>query len=255
MIGRRLVLAGAAGLVVMPAFAAAGAPELTIFELRQYTVRGGTRAAFTRLFGERFVTSQDAVGSHVRAVFRDLDDPDRFVWIRGFADMPARQAALESFYFGPVWKAHREQANAMIVDSDNVLLLKPVAGTIGPQMLGGGGLVRIAIHRLRDVDPGAFADAFASRLQPAIAAAGGRVAATLATEAAPNNFPRLPVRDHDPVFLWIAPFPDEAAERAFSRRLNATNGWRDGLADAVLPAFMQKPEILRLVPSITVPDA
>jgi quinol monooxygenase YgiN len=254
MIDRRLFLAGATGVAVMPAFAAAPS-ALTIFELRQYTVKGGTRAAFTQLFEEQFVTSQDEVGSHVRAVFRDLDDPDRFVWIRGFADMPARKAALESFYYGPVWKVYREQANAMIVDSDNVLLLKPVAATIEPQMLDRKGVIRIAIHRLRDVDPAAFAAAFAARLQPAIAAAGGRVAATLATEAAANTFPRLPVREHDPVFLWIALFPDEAAEHAFSRRLNAASGWRDGIAEAVLPAFMQKPETLRLVPSITVPDA
>lgn len=254
MIDRRLFLAGAAGTAVLPAFAAVP-PALTVFELRQYTVKGGTRAAFTRLFEAQLVASQDAVGSHVRAVFRDLDDPDRFVWMRGFADMPARKAALEAFYYGPVWKAHREQANGMIVDSDNVLLLKPVAGMIGPRAIGGRGLVRIAIHRLRDVDPAAFAEAFAARLQPAIAAAGGRVTVTLVTETAPNDFPRLPVREKDPVFLWIAHFPDEAAERDFTRRLNAASGWRDGLADAVLPAFMQKPEVLRLVPSIPVPDA
>lgn len=254
MIDRRLFLAGAVSAAALPAFAAPP-PALSVVELRQYTVRGGTRAAFTRLFEEQFVTSQDDVGSHVRAVFRDLDDPDRFVWMRGFADMAARKAALEAFYYGPVWKAHREQANAMIVDSDNVLLLRPVTGAAGPRMLGGDGLVRIAIHRLHDVDPAAFAEAFATRLQPAIAAAGGRVAAALATESAANTFPRLPVREHDPVFLWIARFPGEAAERAFTRRLNAASGWRDGLADAVLPAFMQKPEVLRLVPSIPVPDA
>jgi len=56
MIDRRLFLAGAAGLAVLPAFAAV----LTVFELRQYTVRGGTRAAFTRLFEAQFVASQDA---------------------------------------------------------------------------------------------------------------------------------------------------------------------------------------------------
>ena len=122
-------------------------------------------------------------------------------------------------------------------------------------MLGGKGVGRIAIHRLHDVDPATFGEAFTTRLQPAIAAAGGRVVATLATETAANTFPRLPVREHDPVFLWIARFPDEAAERAFTRRLDAAGGWRDGLADAVLPAFMQKPEVLRLVPSIPVPDA
>jgi hypothetical protein len=121
--------------------------------------------------------------------------------------------------------------------------------------LGGKHLVRVAIHRLRGADPAAFASFFAERMEPAIAAAGGRVVATLTTETAANTFPRLPVREGDPVFLWMAPFADEAAERAFGEKLNAASGWRDGIADALLPALMQKPEVLRLVPSITVPDA
>ena len=253
MIDRRLFLAGAAGATIAPA-ASAEAPMLGVFELRQYTLKGGTRAAFTGLFGREFVTTQDAVGAHVRAVFRDLDDPDRFVWMRGFADMDARKAALEAFYFGPVWKAHRTEANAMIVDSDNVLLLKPLTGAIGPRTLGAKGIVRIAIHRLRDVDPDAFATFFATVMAPGIAHAGGFVVATLTTEAAANTFPRLPVREHDPVFLWIAHFPDEAAERAFTRRWNALQGWRDGIVDTLLPALMQKPEVLRLAPTITLPD-
>ena len=32
--------------------------------------------------------------------FTDLDRPDHFVWLRGFADMAARRAGLESFYAG-----------------------------------------------------------------------------------------------------------------------------------------------------------
>ena len=57
--------------------------------------------------------------------FRDLDDADRFVWLRGFESMAARPAALGAFYDGPVWKAHREAANATMIDSDDVLLLQP----------------------------------------------------------------------------------------------------------------------------------
>src|SRR5260370_24119248 len=56
--------------------------------------------------------------------FRDIGDPDRFVWLRGFPDMAARAGALRRFYGGPVWKAHRNEANATMIDSDNVLLLR-----------------------------------------------------------------------------------------------------------------------------------
>jgi len=254
MVDRRLFLAGAAGVAIAPALAEEKT-ALQVIELRQYTLKGGTRAAFASLFAREFVTTQNEVGSHVRAVFRDLDDPDRFVWIRGFADMDARKAALEAFYFGPVWQAHRTEANAMIVDSDNVLLLKPGTGSIGPHILGGKGVVWVAIYRLREVDPEAFAAFFATRMRSAIEAAGARILATLTTETAANSFTRLPVREHDPVFLWVAHFRDVAAERDFARAWATFAGWRDGIADSLLPALMQKPEVLRLVPIIQAPDA
>jgi hypothetical protein len=61
--------------------------------------------------------------------FRDVGDPDRFVWLRGFPDMETRATALQAFYGGPVWKEHRDAANATMVGSDNVLLLRPVSAT------------------------------------------------------------------------------------------------------------------------------
>ncbi len=57
--------------------------------------------------------------------FRDLDVSNRFVWLRGFPDMVARQQALEAFYGGPVWARHGPAAAATMIDSDDVLLLRP----------------------------------------------------------------------------------------------------------------------------------
>ena len=34
-------------------------------------------------------------------------------------------AMLAAFYDGPVWRAHRDEANATMIDSDDVLLLRP----------------------------------------------------------------------------------------------------------------------------------
>jgi quinol monooxygenase YgiN len=248
VIDRRLFMAGVAGSMMSPLHAESPL-ALNVFELRQYTLKGGTRSAFTRLFEREFVQSQERVGSHVLAVFRDLEDPDRFVWMRGFADMDARKGALEAFYSGPVWKEFRNEANGMMVDSDNVLLLKSAGGAIDTKALADQGVFRVAIHRLRGVDAASFRTFFDARMQSLIAAAGVRVVASLTTETAANNFPRLPVRENDPVFIWVSRFRDEAAEGDFSRRLQAMSGWRDGIAETLLPALMQKAEVLRLVPS------
>ena len=95
-----------------------------IVELRQYTLHPQQREVLIDLFDREFVETQEALGMRVLGQFRDLDRPDQFVWLRGFADMPARQRALEGFYGGPVWAAHRHAANATMIDSDNVHLLR-----------------------------------------------------------------------------------------------------------------------------------
>jgi len=96
-----------------------------VVELRQYTLHPGQRDVLIDLFDREFVETQEAVGMAILGQFRDLDDPDRFVWLRGFDDMPRRAQALGCFYGGPVWKAHKDQANATMIDSDDVLLLRP----------------------------------------------------------------------------------------------------------------------------------
>jgi len=98
---------------------------LEVLELRQYTLHPGQRDVVIDLFDREFPEAQDAVGMPVLGQFRDLDDPDRLVWLRGFSTMQTRHEALSAFDGGPVWQTHRELANATMIDSDNVLLLRP----------------------------------------------------------------------------------------------------------------------------------
>jgi len=102
-----------------------------VVELRQYTMHPGKRDVLIDLFDREFIESQEALGIKIIGQFRDLDRPDRFVWLRGFRDMSSRARALTDFYGGPVWKARREAANATMIDSDNVLLLRPALSTSG----------------------------------------------------------------------------------------------------------------------------
>ncbi len=109
-------------------------PEQTccpIVELRQYTLHPGKRHVLIDLFDREFIEPQEALGMKIIGQFRDVDNRNRFVWLRGFRDMASRAQALQNFYGGPVWKAHREAANATMVDSDNVLLLRPASPASG----------------------------------------------------------------------------------------------------------------------------
>jgi hypothetical protein len=239
---RRAILA--AGLAAALPAAATEAPP-PIVELRQYTCRAGRRDELITLFEQRFVAPQDAVGARVLGIFRDRDDPDRFAWMRGFDSMAARADALTAFYDGPVWRAHREAANATILDSDNVLLLRPTqpGGGLGPAR--GDGRFLAFIHYLDDALIAPFGDYFETYMRPSIAADGAEVMATFSSETSRNTFPRLPIRERDRVFVWFAR-PGAGGEAAFLARRGARSGWRDAAPETLLLAFMRKPERVRL---------
>src|SRR5260370_11972340 len=96
-----------------------------IVELRQYTLHPGKRDTLIDLFEREFIETQEAVGIKVIGQFRNVDDPDRFVWLRGFWDMASRAKALQDFYCGPLCKAHREATNPTLFYSYNFLFLLP----------------------------------------------------------------------------------------------------------------------------------
>jgi hypothetical protein len=179
-----------------------------VIELRQYTLHPGKRDVLIELFDREFVESQEAVGMRIIGQFRDLERPDRFVWVRGFDSMAVRGAALPAFYGGPVWKAHSAAANATMIDVDDVLLLRP-AGTsfdLDPAVRGVPPTTTVVatIHFLAEP-----ADERTAGLLDGI-----RPLATLRTLDAENNFPALPVRTGEHVLVWFASHPDVESARA-----------------------------------------
>jgi len=232
----------------------ADAAGATIVELRQYRIIPGQRDAFVALFDREFVETQEAHGMRIVGQFRDLDDPNRFVWIRAFPDMATRERALNGFYFGPVWQAHRDEANPMLFDNDNVLLLHPAspAGDFPPAAARPApgappaphGLVVATIFYLWKAPEEGFSAFFDREMRPALDAAGIPVIAALEPENSPNTFPRLPVRQDEKLFVWIARFDSEADRAERIRRLEATPAWR-----ALMDRLERAPQVLRLQPT------
>ncbi|MES1201623.1 MAG: NIPSNAP family protein [Pseudomonadota bacterium] len=173
-----------------------------IYELRNYTMNPGRRDALITLFEREFLDSQEEMGAQVDGVFRNLDDPDRFVWLRSFADMESRKAALTAFYTSPVWLVNREAANATIADNDDVLLLRPVAPIASAD--ASASLIAAITFFPRDED--AFAAHFQDEIAPALHNENGELIASFATEHSPNTYPRLPIRENDTVFVALARF-------------------------------------------------
>lgn len=226
----------------------------SVFELRQYTLRPGQRDTLIDLFERALVDTQEAAGMTLFGQYRDLDEPDRFTWLRGFADMPARAKALAAFYDGPAWRAHRDAANATMLDSDNVLLLRPArAGSgfrAGERAAGDaapGGLVAVTLHYFNAPMDAAFVRCLDDAAAHFAIAAGGRSLATLVTEPAANSFPRLPVREGEHVFASFARFDDAAAHARHAGSMASSPGWRVAAKD--LDPHLLRTETLRLVPT------
>lgn len=252
------LVVGAMVAGVAPAQAQATGDCCAVIELRQYTLHPHKRDALIDLFEREFVEGQEAHAMRVIGTFRDLDDPDRFVWLRGFADMPKRVRALEGFYSGPVWQAHRDVANATMIDSDNVLLLRPVRADRGFAVDARAlpardataippGVVEARIHYL-DAEPTPAQLDLLESMRASLEAAGATPLATLVTEPAENTFPRLPVREGEHVVAWFSQFRDREAYGRTLAALKASTAWRRA-EGTLLRDAPRGPDVLLLAPT------
>jgi NIPSNAP len=229
-----------------------------VLELRQYTLRPGTREPFVNLFDNVFTDPLEAAGMTVVGQFRDLDREDRFVWIRGFQDMPARATELTAFYQSDLWRSRRDEVNASIDDADNVLLLEPASPALrldkvpfrpaSPESRARVGLVVITLYYTKSDDCRAFGALFDSVLRPRAEAAGARTLAAYVTSAQDNNYPKLKVRSGEHIFVWVATFEHADAYASYLAKMTADKHW-SAIWHSVRAQLSREPEILRLSPT------
>jgi hypothetical protein len=168
---------------------------LSVFELRQYTLYPQRRDELIELFEREFVEPQEAAGIALIGLFRDARRPDRFVWIRAFSEMESRRRSLEAFYGGPTWKMHRDAANATMLDSDNVLLLRPVNSYTTIAGAYRGPLLAVTYLFSSEPTVASFLEDVFPDLKASLERHGGTVLVALTSEYSENTFPRLPVRE------------------------------------------------------------
>ena len=199
--------------------------DFPVVELRRYTVAPGQRARFATWFDAYFPEAFEQLGAMVFGQFLERGDPDHFLWLRGYHDINARPIVNSAFYYGPLWKEHRTKLNAILPDSDNVLLLQslpgqeiPVVPAMDPvdEPQGADGIV---IAQLLPVVAGRETDIAANFARYRVD--GVRSAGVLATLDVPNNFPQLPVREDGPWLVWLGIVHDEEALRRLQAAIAA----------------------------------
>lgn len=230
-----------------------------IVELRRYTTRPGRRADFVELFTRELADAQETAGMTIVGHFLDLHDPNRLLWFRGFADMARRRETLERFYGGPVFARVGDAALAMLADSDDNLLLRPLGSRLAP----GGGLIELVTLREGPAPPrpllattwylavpaeGGLLGSFGRVGRPAIERAGLDIVATLVTDPGPNDVPGPSIRDDVEVFVWLA--RGGAVPLATGcKRLAGDPDWVRFEREEVMPRLVSTPEVRMLEPT------
>jgi hypothetical protein len=186
--------------------------DFQVFEFRRYTIKPGECRHFGQYFEAYFPEAFEQQGAIVVGSFFERKNQNGFTWMRGFHSIDARAILNAAFYYGPLWKEHRDTVNKLIDDSDNVMLLRPFSPEHGTPILpavdpvteadGAQGVVVAQIFPVKADS----VEAFAKEAETTFAAyrnAGAREAGILVTLDVKNNFPQLPFRTDGPHLVWL----------------------------------------------------
>jgi hypothetical protein len=185
--------------------------DFQVIEFRRYTIKEGEREHFAEYF-DYFPEAFQQMGAIVFGEFFERKNPVGFTWMRGFKNTDARAIINSSFYYGPLWREHASTMNSLMVDSNNVLLLRPLTTARGVPVLPAvdpikerKGAQGVVVAQIFAVKPNSLDD-FAKQAEETFVtyrAAGAREAGVLVTLDVPNNFPQLPVRTDGPYLVWL----------------------------------------------------
>jgi hypothetical protein len=86
-------------------------------------------------------------------------------------------------------------------------------------------------------------------MKPAFTGAGASVLAYCVTEHTKNNFPRLPVRDGENVFVWFSSFRDVTAYADYLVKLSKSQRLLGEVSQKLAKWLKRNPEVLKLSPT------
>jgi hypothetical protein len=106
-----------------------------IVEVRSYRIKPGRRAEFIDLFETRAIPALRAHGMKIMGPLLDLENPNKFVWLRSFPSLEERDRMKDAFYGGELWKNELEALAMPLLESYDVILCETAAGYVfdGPK--------------------------------------------------------------------------------------------------------------------------
>ena len=101
-----------------------------IVEVRSYRIKPGKRAEFIDLFEKRAIPAQRSYGMKIMGPLLDVENPNKFVFLRSFPSLEAREQMKNDFYGGELWKNELEAIALPMLDSYDVILCETSDGYV-----------------------------------------------------------------------------------------------------------------------------
>ncbi|MDQ8757960.1 NIPSNAP family protein [Sphingosinicella sp. LHD-64] len=99
-----------------------------IVEMRTYRTKPGMRTRFLEVFRAKSIPEHARLGMPILGPFLSVDDPDAFVFMRGFRDAATRAALAASFYESRLWKDELEAVLMPMLESYDVVAVDDPGG-------------------------------------------------------------------------------------------------------------------------------
>lgn len=99
-----------------------------IVEVCTYRVKAGRRSEFMRFFETQAVPAIRAHGMQVLGPLVDLENPNRFVWLRSFPSQEDRDPMKSAFHHSAVWVDELEPIAMPMLESWDFGICETSAG-------------------------------------------------------------------------------------------------------------------------------
>jgi hypothetical protein len=101
-----------------------------IVEVRSYRIKPGRRDEFIEFFETRSIPALREHGMKIMGPLIDLENPNKFVWLRSFPSLGEREQMKNAFYEGALWKNELEAIAMPMLESYDVILCETSSGYV-----------------------------------------------------------------------------------------------------------------------------
>ncbi|OWU88943.1 hypothetical protein DBB36_19030 [Flavobacterium sp. WLB] len=196
--------------------------KIKVLEIRNYLLKPNLTDKFRDYFHSKFVVPMNELSGYTLGEFKINDVNDRFVWLRGFTDMKTRLEFLNDFYVNSaIWKEYGKGANEMMINSDNVYLLRPLKKEINSEQLKTDKTFTVVDFYICNNTLEKVIELFDNTYIPFLKDLKIQDVTLWVSEMTENDFPRLPVFQDKNLLVSITHYKNENEFYAKQKEIDA----------------------------------